>query len=257
MAEALEVELKENELKPAGFKGVVYWIEEALCILSLVLMGLLPVAESVARNFFSTGVPASSGLMTHLLLMAGLIAGMICTRDGSHLYIALVQHFTGGLVKQRLQVCGDLISGFVGTVIAWSSLSFIKIGLEGRPIGFIPDRVFALIIPISYGVIAFRFFRRTGLTGWKIAFPILTFVLATVAAFPVIAKFIWGFDMPDAIFDLCDKFYIFAYYAKIPLTIFLLVAALGGAPLFVVMGALGLLLLFAAGGEMDSVAADI
>jgi tripartite ATP-independent transporter DctM subunit len=248
---------QEVRMKSAGFKAAVYWIEDALCILSLIFMALLPAAESVARIFFKTGVPASSGLMTHLLLMAGLIAGMICTRDGSHLSIAVVQHFVGGVVKQGLQICGDLISAFVAAVIAWSSLSFIKIGLDGKMIGFIPDRVFALIIPISYGVIALRFARRTGLKGWKIIFPALALVLATVAAFPVIAKFIWGFDMPDAVFDLCDKFYFFAYYARTPLIIFLLAAALGGVPLFVIMGSLAMLLLFAAGGEMDSVAADI
>ncbi|MDR1587904.1 MAG: TRAP transporter large permease subunit [Treponema sp.] len=247
--------------QPAGVnrsvKSRLYKIEDSLCIISLVLLALFPAAEAAARLFFKTGVPASSGFMSHLLLAAGLFAGMITTRNNGHLAIALVQHFSGETVKEKLNVFINLLSACVVTVIAWTSVSFIRIGLQGRIIGFIPDRVFALVIPLGYGVIAVRFARRTGLEGWKRIFPALAILLGTALSFPVIAKFIWGFDMPDAAFDLCDRLYLLAYYLKIPLVIFLLAAALGGAPLFVIMGGLALLLLEASGGEMDSVASDI
>ena len=247
-----------EERSGQGFLSrLLYCVEDVFCIASLVLLALLPVAESVARIFFNTGVPASSGLMTHLLLMAGLFAGMITTRSNNHLSIALVQQFSGENVKRRLQVLINLVSAFVVTVIAWSSLPFITIGLQGRMIGFIPDRVFALVIPASYGIIALRFARRTGLRGWKLIIPVLALVLGTAASFPVIAKFIWGFDMPQAVFDICDAMSLFAWYCKVPLVVLLLLAALAGTPLFVIMGALALLLLLASGGEMDSVAADI
>ncbi|MDR2364199.1 MAG: TRAP transporter large permease subunit, partial [Spirochaetaceae bacterium] len=173
------------------------------------------------------------------------------------LAIALVQHFSGDAVKKRIRIFTDLISALVVTAVAWSAVSFIKIGLQGRIIGFISDRVFALMIPIGYGVIAVRFARRTGLAGWKRIFPVLAIVLGTAVSFPVIAKFIWGFDLPDPVFDLCDRLYLLAYYLKIPATVFLIAAALAGTPLFVVMGGLALLLLEASGGEMDSVASDI
>jgi tripartite ATP-independent transporter DctM subunit len=232
-------------------------LEDILCVVFISVLALLPASEAVARIVFKTGVPASSGLMAQQLLLVGILAGMIATRNGDHLSIALVQHFSGEHLKERLQKVTNLISAMVVTVIAWTSLPFIKIGLEGRSIGFIPDRVFALILPVGYGVMALRFARRSGYTGWKTLFPILAIVLGTLASFPAIAKFIWGFDMPDLAFDICDFFYLLAYYSKVPLTILLLVAALGGTPLFVVIGGLALLLLHAAGGEMDSVAADI
>ena len=242
---------------PEGRTTRLHRLEEILCAVFISILALLPAAEAVARIFFRTGVPASSGLMAQQLLLAGLLAGMIATRNGDHLSIALAQHFSGERLRERLQKLADLISALVVTVIAWTSLPFIKIGLEGRIIGFIPDRVFALILPVGYGVMAIRFARRSGCTGWKILFPILAISLGTLASFPVIAKCIWGFDLPDPVFDLCDRFYLLAYYGKVPLTILLLAAALGGTPLFVVMGGLALLLLHAAGGEMDSVAADI
>ena len=248
---------KQEPGKQTGFWKLLYRVEDALCIISLILLSLLPLAEAAARLFFHTGVPASSGLMTHLLLLAGMAAGMITTRSNEHLSIGLVQHFSGSALKERFQVFTSLLSATVVSAIAWSAVSFIKIGLQGRIIGFIPDRVFALLIPVGYGVITLRFARRTGLSGWKRLFPVLAIVLGTALSFPVIAKFIWGFELPDPVFEICDRLYLAAYYLKIPLTVFLLLAALAGTPLFVIMGGLALLLLEASGGEMDSVAADI
>jgi tripartite ATP-independent transporter DctM subunit len=221
------------------------------------MMAMLPVMESIARLFFRTGIPASSGLTAQFLLFAGLLSGMICTRDEAHLSIALVQYVKSASVKNRLKDFSGMICAFTAVIIAWSSVSFIKIGLESKIIGFIPSRLMAALIPVSYGIIAIRFARGTTLKGWKIIFPVLALVLGTLAAFPVIAKIIWGFDMPDAVFDICDKFSEIAYYAKAPLVVLIIIAALGGTPLFIVMGALAVLFLQASGGEIDSAAADI
>ncbi|MDR0316558.1 MAG: TRAP transporter large permease subunit [Treponema sp.] len=256
---AEEVQAEAAVLEPAK-KGPLFWlhfIEDILCITALAFLVLIPLAEAVARLLFKTGVPSSSGLMVHFLLTAGLLAGMITTRNNNHLSIALLQYFSGDTIKQRLHMLTSLISVCVSTLIAWSSLSFIKIGLQGHLIGFIPDRVFALIIPIAYGVIAFRFARMSGFRGWKLAFPALAIIAGTAASFPVIAKFIWGFDLPEPVFEICERCYLLAYYSKIPVLILLLLAALAGTPLFAVMGGVTVLLLFASGGEMDSVAADI
>ncbi|MCL2066063.1 MAG: TRAP transporter large permease subunit [Treponema sp.] len=247
----------ETEGKPPRIKSVLHHVEELFCIVSLVFMALLPLAESAARIFFKSGVPASSGLMTHFLLLSGLLSGMICTRNNNHLSIGLIQYLKDGKLKDIFRLLGNLLSAFVAALIAWSSLSFIKIGLSDKKIGFISERVFALIIPVSFTIIALRFARSTGLKGRKIIFPILALLLGTAAAFPVIAKFIWGFDLPDAVFDICDKFYYLAYYLRLPLVVMLIFAALAGTPLFVIIGAMALLLMHAAGGEMDSVSADI
>jgi len=245
------------EEKPAGVKSVLYYIEDIFCVAALVLMALFPVLESIARHVFKTGILASSGFTVHLLLFSGLVGGMICTRSETHLSISLVQYIPEGPLRHRLRIFCNLVSAFVSIIIAWSSISFIKIGLDGSMIGFISTRVLASIIPIAYGIIAVRFARRARLAGWKIVFPALALVLGTIASFPVIAKIIWGFDMSDAVYDICDKFITVAMYVKIPFVILLIASALAGTPLFIVIGGLALLLLQASGGEMDSVAVDI
>jgi tripartite ATP-independent transporter DctM subunit len=232
-------------------------LEEILCIFALVFLALLPVAESFARVLFKTGIPASSGFLVHLLLAAGLFAGMITTRNNEHLTIGILQSFSNDKIKATLKVVSSLISACVSIIIAFSSLSFIKIGLSEKLIGFIPERVFGAVIPLAYGVMAIRFIRLSGLSGRKVIFSVLAVLAGITLSVPVIAKFIWGFDLPDAVFDFCDKLYLCAYYCKVPVTVFFLLAALAGTPLFVIIGGLAAMLLFAAGGEMDSVVADI
>jgi tripartite ATP-independent transporter DctM subunit len=250
-------EIQAAEKQEGALKQIVHTLEDSLCIVSLVLLTLFPAAEAAARHFFNTGIPASSGFMVHLLLVSGLLAGMITTRNSDHLSIALVQYFSGDRIKVPVRVLTNILSAFVITIVAWTGASFIKLGLQGRMIGFISDKVFALIIPIGYGVIALRFAGSAGLTGWKRIFPVLAIVLGTVFSFPVIAKFIWGLDLPDAVFNITDNMSLLAYYLKIPAVVILLAAAIAGTPLFVVMGGLALLLLSASGGEMDSVPSDI
>ena len=256
--------MEEQEVlkKSTGIVSILTYIEDVICIAAMVLMALFPVMESVARLFFSTGILASSGITTHLLLITGLLGGMICSRNDAHLAISLVHYVPEGNLKRRLKILCHLLSVFVAVVIAWSSISFIKIYLEGRPnlIGFISIRMVASIIPIAYLVIAVRFARAAKLSGWKILYPILVAVLATVCSFTVIVRIIWGvdtFDMPDSVYNICEQFKSIAYYAKTPLVIIFLAAALAGTPLFIVIGGLSLLLMLASGSEMDSVPDDI
>jgi tripartite ATP-independent transporter DctM subunit len=124
-------------------------------------------------------------------------------------------------------------------------------------IGFIPDRVFALIIPIGYMVIAVRFARRAGLGGRMRILPVLAVVLGIVLSFPSIAKCIWEYDIPPLARSFCDLLYVLSRTLRVPAVVFLLLCALGGLPIFVVMGGLVLLLLESSAIPVDVVATDI
>ncbi|MDR0878430.1 MAG: TRAP transporter large permease subunit [Treponema sp.] len=252
--------IPEEKVSPAG--KVLYRIENAFCIFSLVVLALLPIWELIslfARHLFkiNISIPGSSALLTHMLLWAGMFAGMITTRNQGHLSIALVQYFAGAKIQKYLRVPTNLLSAFVVTILALSAPAFIKIGLSGRIISFLPDRIFALVFPIGYGIIAIRFARRTGLTGWKKIFPVLVILLGVLASFPSLAKFFWEYDLPQWADNLMETFYDIAWYIKTPAIIFLFAAALAGTPLFVVMAGIVLLLLEAAGNQVDIVSTDI
>ncbi|GHT63636.1 TRAP transporter subunit DctM [Spirochaetia bacterium] len=247
--------------KRSRIKAILYNIENGFCIFSLAGLALLPLWEVISRSLrglpVNIGIPGSSSIITHLLLWAGMFAGMITTRTEAHLSIALVQYFSGERIKRRLRIFTNLLSAFIVTILAWTGPAFIKIGLTGRLVGFVPDRIFALVLPLGYGIIALRFAHRTGLSGWKRIFPVLVLLLGTLCSFPSITKFIWEYDLPEWAYNLTESFYDIAWYIKVPAMVFLLVSALAGTPLFVVMGGLVLLFLEAAGSSVDIVSTDI
>jgi tripartite ATP-independent transporter DctM subunit len=246
------------EEKQPLFWRIVWRIEEGICCVFIALLALLPAAEAIARLIFKTGVPASSGLMVHFLLLVGLLSGMICTRRGEHLSIAIAEYYFPKGIKKTLAVITRLISAFVVTVIGWCGAAFVRIALSPPlMIGFIPDQVFGLIIPIGYGIIAFRFARLTPVKGKLKILPVLAIFFGTVCSIPVIAKFIWGFDSPGVFLDIQFLFMDIAYYIRFPALVILIAAALCGTPLFVVMGGIALIFIQAAGGEIDVIANQV
>ncbi|MDR2150034.1 MAG: TRAP transporter large permease subunit [Spirochaetaceae bacterium] len=233
--------------------------EEGVCYFSLTCLTILPFAEAIARFFFKTGVPHSSVLMIHILLWVGLVSGMIATKQDKHLSIALIENFPHPL-KQRIKkycvLLSTVLAAFILTIVAWTAVAFVKISLTPwRLIGFIPDQVFALIIPVGYAIMALRYAGKIPVHPRILG--MLTVLLATACSFPMIAKIIWGFDAPDAVFAITDAFYTLSWRIKLPVCLVLIIAAFAGTPLFVVLAGLSLILIHAARGEIDVVSNQI
>ncbi|MHB9292576.1 TRAP transporter large permease subunit [Hollandina sp. SP2] len=238
--------------------GALHWLEQGLGYTALIGLALLPVADAAARIIFKTGIPASSGLMTHCLLVVGLVSGMFATKTGEHLSIALTANVGNPKTKQGFAIAHNLLSAFILTQVAWCGGSFVLIGLSPwRMIGFIPNQLFGLVIPLGYGVMAFRFAWNAPVHGKGKFFPVLALLLGTLWSTPMLAKILWGFEVPDRLYTFIDFWYTLAFYVRIPGAILLVTAALVGTPLFVIMGGLALLLIQAAGGEVDVVANQV
>ncbi|MDR2746519.1 MAG: TRAP transporter large permease subunit [Treponema sp.] len=242
---------------PGQRESVLCRIENWACFLSFIILALLSAAEAAVRIFFNSGIPGSSGILIHLLLTGGMLAGMITTRGGEHLSIALAQYFSRPGLKRRLHIVTSLLAALIAAAIGCCGPAFIRIGLTGEMVGFIPDRVFALIIPAGYMIIAVRFARQSGLEGWKRIFSVLAIVLGILLSAPSIAKCIWEYDIPPLVRAFCDFLYTLSKIVKIPAVVFLLLCTLGGMPIFIVMGGLVLLLLESSGIPVDVVATDI
>ncbi|MDR2394639.1 MAG: TRAP transporter large permease subunit [Treponema sp.] len=251
----MDTELKAEKCFPWG---VLHRLEQGLGYVSLICLALLPVADAAARIIFKTGIPASNGLMVHCLLVVGLVSGMLATKTEEHLSIALVANFGNPQIKQGFAIAHKLLSAFILTLVAWCGGSFVLIGLSPwRMIGFIPNQIFGLIIPIGYGVMAFRFARNVPVRGKGKILPVLALFLGTLCSAPMLAKILWGFDVPDGLYPFIDFWYTLAFYLRIPGVFLLVLAALAGTPLFVIMGGVALLLIQAAGGEIDVVANQV
>jgi tripartite ATP-independent transporter DctM subunit len=236
--------------------GALNSLEKLLCYGAFILLTLMPIAEVVAR-LCKTGIPSSSGLISNLLLVSGLIAGMITTKTGEHLSIALVHYITGEKIKKLLSVVTGLISLFISVILFWCGLSFFKNGLNPEFLWFIPVHLFGLIIPLGFAVITWRFARAIPFRGpaWLIAAA--AGLLGTFCALPAVSRVFWGYDPPIFILDLTDFLYSFIFTFQGPAAALLILSALAGTPLFTVIGGLALIVMVTSGGQPEAVTIQI
>ena len=227
--------------------------EKGVCIVSLVFIILLATAEALSRPL-GTVLPASAPFLKHILLALGLFSGMFTAKTNEHLAIALVQYGKNEQVRRIFAVITGSLAVFICTILAWSSVSFIKMTIQPIFIGFIPNMVFVAAMPLAYGVMALRFGLRLPVKR-HIFFP-LAVILASIVSFSVIAKLIWGFDAPDLVYDMTDAFSLTLYHLRVPFIIALIVAALMGAPIFTVIAGIALVIIQAAPNGMAEAASN-
>jgi len=229
------------------------WLEKGVCFGSLALLALIPFAELVLRQF-KMAVPASKGLTTHLFLVLGFFAAMITSKTGEHISITAVQYIRNDKVKRALEFTSALLSIFVLSILVWNGISFIKYGLMGKMIGPVPERVFAIAMPLGYAVIVLRFLLRLD-PGRRRLFALTAILLGTAAALPAIAKIIWGVDVagtPEPFLSWLNALYDTAWYIRLPAILFLILAAFTGMPIFAAIGGIAMIMLQAGQGEPEA-----
>ena len=224
--------------------------ERVICVVAIAALVLIATAEVLAK-LFGTTVPASTGLLAHFLLLLGLFAGMYTAGTKQHLAIVLVQYIKNERARQIIALVTGFIAVFVCTIIAWASVSFLQIAIRPTVIGFIPNMVFLVAMPLAYTVMALRFAMQ--MPAKRRFFPVLALVLGSLAAFPAIIKLIWGFETPYIVDEMLFAFYDTLFAIRIPLILLLIAAALMGAPLFAVIAGISLIMIQSAGGEPEAI----
>jgi TRAP-type C4-dicarboxylate transport system permease small subunit len=130
-------------------------IEKGVCIAALVSLVLIAAAESVLR-IFNASLSNAAGLLAHILLVLGLFSCMFTAGAGEHLSIVLIHYVKNEQIRRIIALVTGFTAVVICTIVAWSSVSFVKIAIEPRSIGLIPNVVFALAMPLAYGVTALR-----------------------------------------------------------------------------------------------------
>ena len=245
-------------------------IEKGICYAALVSMALLPVVVAVLRPF-NIVIAHSPSFLVHLFLVVGLFAAMITTQSKDHISISIVQYSKNERLKKTLSFAAGFLSIIVATVLFWNCLSLFRHSPAGRAVGFIPESFFVLLMAIAYGVMALRFavnMARGAASGTDQgmakrncpvvkAFPVFALLLGSVLALPAIAKFLWGFHPPEPFYSWVNFLYDAAFYLSTPLVLILIAVALAGAPIFVVIGAIALVMLQAGGREPETASIHI
>jgi tripartite ATP-independent transporter DctM subunit len=214
------------EQVPAGDPAPWYrWmlrVETGLALATLGLMTLLPLLNATVRVFYSTGIPDSMVYAQNLTLVVAFLGAAIAARRGEHLSLSAAAE----LLPRGASRWTDLVSGSLAAVVSglltYAGVVFVRAEMSSilkLSIG-VPIWVIELVIPLGFGLVTLRLALRFKNRLIGLALPLV--LGAAIAAVGLLELEIPGL------------FWIFL--------IVLIVGVVLGAPIFVAIGGLAMLL---------------
>src|SRR5882762_5103079 len=112
---------------PSSWAGALKSAENAVVSAALFAMVLIPLVESVLRRVFHTGIPASTSIVQHMVLVVGMLGGAIAARDGRLLSLSTFgdTHLRGRL-KTVARILGRSVSAAVSGFLCVAAFQFVQ-----------------------------------------------------------------------------------------------------------------------------------
>lgn len=207
-------------------------VEELGVLAALLALTTLPLAEIVLRRVAGAGISNSSALVQHLTLVVSMLGAALAARDGRLIALATTTFFRGTR-KHLATLVSSAIAAAVTLFLAIGSWQFVLSQRNGRALAYgIPLWMVQMVLPLGFAAVALRLLWRAG-NDWRVRSVAAT-VAVTIAA---------------AVFLLRG-----ATHATVPSFVLLLLAAVTGAPIFVVIGGAALILFWQSGVPIAAVA---
>ena len=263
------MKLDLNTATPSAsiFGRLAWWAgrtEDAILVIALLVMALIPVVELVGRTWFSIGIPGATEYVQHLTLWIGFLGAMLASREDKHLKIGAAVIWLPVRVSRVVDCAGAFISAAVCAGLFGASLELVVAEAPGLPPwtaqvipdfierwlnpfglfesgglttvgGWIPIWVAEAVMPFGFAVMAVRFIFRASKRAWVRAFVGLS--LPAMILLPV----------------LCSDY---ASQLVLPGLILLVVAAGLGTPIFILLGGAALLLFWGNGVTIAAIPAE-
>jgi tripartite ATP-independent transporter DctM subunit len=212
-------------------------LENAALVGALLLAMGLPLIDAVGRPLGGFHVPGGAPYLQQLTLWLAFLGGLVATREGQHLTLSTAALLRSATARRLATVFAGAVSAAVAAVLAYGGARLVAADRERGKLlpGGIPEWIFECILPLALALIALRFvWRASPRWRWRAA------ALGAIgAAFALgllgerIAPLVW------------------------PLALVILAGALLGAPVFVAMGGLALLLFFKDATPVAAVPAEV
>ncbi|MEW6374586.1 MAG: TRAP transporter small permease [Thermodesulfobacteriota bacterium] len=134
-------------------------VEQTLLVIILSVMILIAFLQIVLRNVFATGFAWGDTLVRNLVLWVGFIGAALATREGKHINIDLISRWLPSSGKTIVEIITHLFSFFICCLLCFAALKFIKNEAQMGSVIFasIPAWIPQIILPITFGIMAFRF----------------------------------------------------------------------------------------------------
>src|SRR5690349_9463391 len=89
-------------------------LEDWAVSLVLAIMVLIPLAEAVLRRTFHVGIPASTAIVQHAVLLVGMMGGAIAAREGRLLALSTLEQTW---IPERFRPAAHIFTGVVAVAI--------------------------------------------------------------------------------------------------------------------------------------------
>lgn len=213
-------------------------LEQAVLVTALALATVLPLVEALSRRFEVLSITGSAAYVQHLTMWLAFVGGLLATTEGKHLHLSTAEFLGEGRLRRAARLVTASAAAATSAVLAHASWALVALAREeakALPVG-LPEWVSELVMPVALGLMALRFAWDAS-DDWRgrlvpVAVTALVFSLGWVPT-GALTPWVW------------------------PLAIAILGAAVLGAPVFVAMGALALLLFFKDGVPTSAVSAEI
>lgn len=141
------------------FIKIINAFEDGLLVVILSSMIIFAVYQIIARNLFGEGIVWIDPLLRTLVLWVGLSGAVVATRTDNHIRIDIFAKYFPAHMLKYIQRIAYLFTLSVCLLIAWHAARFVYSEYEYGTIAFsgIPAWLTALIIPISFSLIAIRY----------------------------------------------------------------------------------------------------
>lgn len=217
----------------ALFRG----IEQGVLVVTLGLATILPLIEAIGRPLGGFHIPGSAAYVQQLTLWLAFVGGLAATSQGRHLTLSTAEFFDEGLARRLARLVAFSVAAAIVGVLAYASAQIVianRVEAKVLPIG-LPEWVSEIVMPVTLGAMAIQFACQASDRWWG----------RVSGAVAIAAAFALGLVPPEVAGRLW------------PLTLVILGAALLGAPVFVAMGGLALLLFFRDGTPVAAVSAEV
>lgn len=212
-------------------------LENAALVAVLLLAMALPLIDALGRPLGGFHVPGGAPYLQQLTLWLAFLGGLVATREGQHLTLSTASLLRSERARRAAQVFANAVGAAVAAVLAYGGARLVAADRQEPKVlpGGVPEWVFECMLPIALALIALRFvWRASPLWRWR--------AVALAAVGGAFALGLLGERIGPLVW---------------PLAIVILAGALLGAPVFVAMGGLAVLLFFKDATPVAAVPAEV
>src|SRR5258705_8728589 len=202
-------------------------IEGGVLVAAFLLSMVLPLIDALGRPLGGFAIPGAASYRAQLTLWLALLGGLLAAREGKHLTLSTAEAIGKVKVRDAARLFSSSVAAAVCAVLAYSAYGVVAADRQQGDLLTIglPVWVSECIMPVALALIALRL-------AWGAAdrWPGRAIAFGCIAA-------AFGLGLIPAI----------GHTLALPLLAVIVLAALGGAPGFVAMGGVALVLFFRGG----------